>query len=245
MINSQVYTAILLSLIFLVSCDKDEDMPCQTPEPQSKTTMLEFSFNADDELFSYNEVYDFNGVKVSFSELRLYLSDMVLSDSNGNSELMEETAILLDVGSAENIFTIGNTDYEYIEDLQMLFGLNNEVNHLDPTTQEAPLNNAGMHWGWNPDSGYKFLKAEFSVDTNDDGTPDSNGSIHCATDGLARDIMLDVNMNVTGSSAKVMLNADVIAFFNGVDFLNLMGTHGDSDLTNLVADNVAAAINIQ
>jgi hypothetical protein len=238
----------LITLVFLIiimtSCDKDDDVMCNEEiTPEGKSMQLEFKMNADEDSFMYGTGYEFNGVTVEFSELRFYLSDLTLHDDDENTELLKN-AILLDAGSEENTFTMDETDFSHIHELHLLFGLNEIVNHEDPTQAEAPLNDASMHWGWNPESGYKFLKAEFSVDTDGDNIPDSNGSIHCATDAVAREFMLTTHQDVEEDHVNLEINVDVLAFFEGVDFLNLMGTHGGSPSTNSVADNVSTAFTI-
>jgi len=237
-------TALVFMIIVMTSCDKDEETMCNEPVvPESKSAILQFNMNAADEAFNYETIYDFNGTAVQFSELRFYISDIMFHDDAENTEMMSET-LLLDAGEADNTFTVGETDFSHIHELHMLFGLNEVVNHEDPTQAEAPLNDAGMHWGWAPESGYKFLKAEFTVDMDGDNVPETPGSIHCATDAVSREIMLMAHQDVTGDQAQLTIEVDVISFFNGVDFLNLMGTHGGSPLTNSVADNVSSALSI-
>ncbi len=237
-------TLLCIPLI-IASCDKDEDpvMCNTTSEPEDKSVMIQFNMNEGENTFSYDTVYELNGVSVEFSELRFYVSDIMLHDDAGNSEMMTQT-LLLDAGTAENSFTIGQTSFSHIHELHLLFGLNETVNHEDPTEADAPLNDAGMHWGWNPDMGYKFLKAEFSVDTDGDNVPDTGGAIHCATDALAREFMIAAHQDVEGETAQLTIDVDVMSFFNGVDFLNLEGTHGGSPLTNSVADNVTGSFTI-
>jgi len=253
--NQILNTALILimsSLIFM-SCEKEDNNECE-PDPHThntgtgseKSVMLDFQFDMNGENFNYNTAYAFDGVAVEFSEIRFYVSDIALADDAGEMYMMDET-ILVDVGADQNMFTVGDTELAHIHELHMRIGLNDVVNHEDPITAEAPLNDAGMHWNWNTDAGYKFIKAEFLIDTDNDGVPETAASIHCATDELDREIMFTAHMDVMEDDdhAHINFSADVADFFTGVDFLNLAGIHGNSPLTNLVADNVSGAINIE
>ena len=240
-----ILAVALFSAFTFTSCDKDDDeTKCTNPEDNTKSVMLEFEFEMADAPFEYNTVYDFNGVNVQFSDLRFYVSDIMLHDDAANMEMIDG-AVLVDAGASSNIFTIGETEFEHVHELHMSIGLNEVVNHEDPILAEAPLNDASMHWGWDPASGYKFIKTEVLVDLDDDGIPETATSIHCATDGLKRDVMLDAHQDVEGDHAHLLLKADIADIYAGVDFLNLTGTFGNTDLTNAVADNLADAIEIE
>lgn len=232
-------TLALLSVVFFTSCEKDEDNEIVEPNAVS----AEFEFTMEDAPFQYDVVYDINGVNVSFDEIRFYLSDFMLQDNASNVESLN-TFLLIDAGASNNTFVLGNTELSNLAQLDLLLGLNDVVNHEDPITAAAPLNDASMHWGWNPASGYKFIKTECMVDTDGDGTPETPASIHCATNALSREITLTTQQNITSTSTKLKISADVANFFSGVDFTDLSGTHGSSPLTNSVADNVAASFEV-
>ncbi len=243
--KSRVYTillAVLASTLFLASCDRDDDdddNPPMDQEPAAKSVMLELEFTAGTETFDYNTVYDINGTAVQFSELRFYLSDFMLHDDDGATEMLGG-AVLVDAAEDED-YSIGNTEFDHIHEVHMLLGLNETNTSADPTLAEAPLNNASMHWSWNPDGGYKFVKAEFSVDTDGDGTPDTPRSIHPATIATGRDMMIEVHEDSHGDHAHIHLTADVLDFFTDIDFTDLNGTHGSTQLTNKVTDNMSIA----
>ncbi len=240
---------LFIAFVF-TSCDKDDDSnKCEPSHSHGggsgdSEVELEFEFKMGDEPFAYNTTYTLNGVAIEFSEIRFYLSDIMLHDDGGDTDMLDKT-ILVDVGGSSNSYSVGTSSFPHIHEIHMLLGLNDVVNHEDPTQAEAPLNDASMHWGWDPASGYKFIKTEATVDTDDDGVPDNAISIHCATDALSREMILEVHQDADSDHARIHLIADVSAFYTGADFLNLEGTHGDSDLTNLIADKVAATIDTE
>lgn len=60
-------------------------------------------------------------------------------------------------------------------------GVPEELNHLDPATEEAPLNAGLMSWGWL--LGHLFIKAEVASTTTDGGL----GLLHLGSVGCAND----------------------------------------------------------
>ncbi len=240
-----IITVAFFSALTLTSCLKDNvETKCETPEDTSKSVMLEFEFEMGDAPFEYNTVYELGGVAVQFSELRFYVSDIMLHDDSDNMDMLDEV-ILVDAGASSNMFTVGSTEFDHIHEVHALLGLNDVINHEDPTLAEAPLNDASMHWGWDPAGGYKFVKTEIMVDEDADGVPETAKSIHCATDALSREFILDAHQDVEGDHAHITIKTDVSAIYSGVDFLNLSGTHGASVLTNGIADNLVGAFVIE
>lgn len=233
--RTQYLFQILLICIVVLnpSCKKEESPSCES-------VILDIDFKANDSVFNYNTVYEINGVHVEFSDLRFYLSDVTISDGNGASQLMKE-AVLIDAGANSEIVTLGSTEMKTVQNMQMLLGVNETANAADPTLAASPLNNASMTWGWNPGAGYKFIKIELTIDTDNDGIPDEASSIHCAGNEVARDMDLNFNASAAAGEIKLELTADVLSFFEDIDLLNLNGTHGSSPLTNTVANNVAVS----
>lgn len=240
-LKNKLTTALLFSslMLALVGCKKEDDEEIITPpaNPVSYRSSVELQPNHQwgSEGFELNTLYTINGVDVSFTEVRFYLSNFQMSDMMNTVEEGEK-AILLSAADSEGI-QIAATDLEHVHGLQFMFGLDSITNHADPTIASAPLNDPLMHWGWNPDSGYKFLKVEGSADINSDGNM-VPFSIHAATDALRRDLSAMLMSNLAEGVNELQLNIDYAQMFEGVDFANLSGTHGASDLTNGIADNI-------
>lgn len=72
--------------------------------------------------------------------------------------------------------------------IKFTVGVPFDLNHLDSTTQSAPLNNSAMFWSWQ--SGYKFMKFEFKIN---ESTPTTN-YVHIGSTGCPA-------ANATGSNA--------------------------------------------
>lgn len=245
-LNIKHLIVLLFISLSVASCQKDDDEnEDNNPTIETKDLSLHFMNKWDGEAFAYNTVYSIDGVDIKFQEIRYYLSNFEISDAEGNSEALS-TVLLIDAGLTEHLnLSVLADDWTDVASMDFLLGLDEVTNHLDPTVQDAPLNDGTMHWGWAPESGYKFIKIEGERDLNGDGTFEPF-SIHAATDNLKRSISKDINMDVENNGLMIMTHVDYSAFFEGVDMSAdpLDGTHGDSALTNAIADQVGTAISM-
>lgn len=224
----------------LSSCKKDEETEeMVTPLPgvvmPTSTIQIHPVHLWEDAPFELGTTYNIDGVDVQFDEVRFYLSRFVMSDMTDNTE-NGETAILLSAASTDPL-EIGATNLTNVHNLSFLFGLDSLLNHQDPTLALEPLNDPLMHWGWNPDAGYKFLKVEGRADIAGDGNL-VPFSIHAATDELRRDMSTMLMLDLEEGSNSINMNIDYHSMFLNVAFDNLTGTHGASELTNGIADNI-------
>lgn len=229
------FTALALS-----SCKKDEETEeMVTPLPGVVIPTSTIQVNPvhlwEDAPFELGTTYNIDGVDVQFDEVRFYLSKFMMTDMMDISE-PGETAILVSAASTDPI-SIGGTSLNHVHSLGFLFGLDSITNHQDPTLALAPLNDPLMHWGWNPDAGYKFLKVEGRADIAGDGNL-VPFSIHAATDELRRDMSAMLMLDLEEGSYSINMNIDYHSMFLNVAFDNLTGTHGASELTNGIADNI-------
>jgi|JI10StandDraft_1071094.scaffolds.fasta_scaffold80964_2 uncharacterized repeat protein (TIGR04052 family) len=101
-----------------------------------------------------------------------------------------------------------------------------DLNHLNSTTQSAPLNNSAMFWSWQ--SGYKFLKFEFKINestatTNyvhigSNGCPASNATgpnAACASPNRATFTVSKASGTINFATESVAI--DVKALLNGTN----------------------------
>ena len=77
--------------------------------------------------------------------------------------------------SETNAFVAGTSAASDIAGIRFTVGVPFELNHANPLTAHAPLNQSAMHWHWR--SGYKFLRA--GVVTETDGNWLHLGSTGC------------------------------------------------------------------
>lgn len=237
--NQFILFTLFIAIAF-TSCKKDEELVEETtttpPIVQTRSTLaLTPTSNWGSEPFNLNQVYSVYGVDVRFAEIRFYLSNFEIHDMMNNSHDLGGY-VLIDAGSSAALDLPG-TDMMYAQDISMALGIDSITNHADPTVAEAPLNDPLMHWSWNPDGGYKFMKIEGEHDADMDGTFESF-SIHAATDPCYREMSFAVMENLEEGANTFSLAVNYEAFFTNVDFTALEGTHGSSALTNGIADQI-------
>lgn len=231
----QIALTSVVLILGLTSCQKEDPVECVTDSTSSER-ILSFTYDHlwGTEAFEYNTVYDVNGVNVQFTDVRFYLSNFVAMDDEGTLDTLNGV-ILVDAESPD-AEAIGIVDLDHIHMLNFILGLDSLTNHADPIEAEAPLNDPTMHWTWNPDAGYKFVRVDGFMDPDGDGDFEAF-EIHVATDALKRDMSLMVHQNVHGP-IDVGVTVHYDQFFEGVDFNALEGTHGDTPTTNQIANNI-------
>jgi uncharacterized repeat protein (TIGR04052 family) len=113
---------------------------------------------------------------VQLTDLRFFVSEVSFIDSNGrqhglampaDDRWQQEKVALIDLengasaclnGSNEmNISLSGTVEMTDIVGLRFTVGVPFDLNHANPLTALAPLDDPAMHWHWR--SGYKFLRA--------------------------------------------------------------------------------------
>ena len=117
-----------------------------------------------------------------YTQLQLFISDFYLKDSAGqwqkatleksafqtaNVVLLGENCNLSIEKSKANwsVTFIKQADLINGSHIRFTLGLPFAINHLNPLTQENPLNVPTMFWGWQ--QGHKFLRLEMSSKNND------------------------------------------------------------------------------
>ncbi|MCB1025300.1 MAG: metallo-mystery pair system four-Cys motif protein [Acidobacteria bacterium] len=167
---------------------------------------LEVNFEAvfGDQLFKCGEIYKGIGTtnsEMSVTDLRLFIQDVRLTNENGeevsfnfvsDGKFQSEKVAMLDFENGKDGCDGGTSDLNTsisgmipkgkYKGLKFKIGVPEELNHLDPTFQPAPLNISKMMWSWQ--LGYKFLR----IDTKTIGMPGGYvlhlGSTECKTDAV-------------------------------------------------------------
>jgi uncharacterized repeat protein (TIGR04052 family) len=204
---------------------------------------LRFAAKVGDAPFDCNTTYSGLGqsedATAHFTDLRFYVSDVVLIDGDGQEvpaplvadglwQLPEVALVDFEDGSG---FCVNGTapmnavvrtsapegDWRGV---RFTLGVPFAVNHGDTATAPSPLDLTGLFWNWN--AGYKFIR----VDAQIGGTRGFNlhlGSIGCAMDmttGTVRACERPNRPSITLSDfdpATDVITLDVAAFYAGVD----------------------------
>jgi len=174
---------------------------------------------------------------IALSDLRFYISDIELLDTDGSPHALELHAdipwqqhdlALIDLENGQGACTNGTGDtFAYLvgsvapgeyQGLRFTVGVPFDRNHSDPLNAPPPLDDPAMHWHWR--SGYKFIRA--GVKTSNDGVWIHVGSAGCK--GTVRNISacrfpnrakIELRQYAPNSDK---ISVDLKSLFEGVDF---------------------------
>jgi len=188
---------------------------------------------------------------IQLTDLRFYVSELQLFDSKGSAtaaqflldkEWQSSDVAMIDLedgqggcvnGSSEQHTTMQATvaKGEY-ERLGFTLGVPFELNHANPLTAVAPLDDAAMHWHWR--SGYKFLRAGFK-------SADAAFWIHLGSTGCKGTVQ-----NITQCTSPNRVKIDVAAaslpdLTIGIDLARLFAEVDGSDCSSGPAESACAA----
>jgi hypothetical protein len=246
----KTYIQLLVSFVLLSiasSCKKSED-----PAPQSPVQSLTLRMNptVGDDTLKFNSSFTTeNNVRYTVSSFRYYMSDIRLIKSDGSEHALPGKVFLVNPNTRD--YSLGDVPVGDYKGIRFSVGLNNVVNHLDPTTypisHPLAIQSPAIHWSWN--TGYIFLMLEGSCDV----TPDNDDVLtygqysqglfyHIGMDALLRTVDADNKTFTVSSSTPNVLNiqTDINKLFIGVDMKteNKSHTMGTMALATKIADNI-------
>ncbi len=173
---------------------------------------------------------------LSLSDLRLYISDVILIDADGREHALnlapderwqQRNVALLDLEDGEGSCSNGTPDTNAMvhgtaaaaefAGVRFTVGVPFELNHDNPLLADPPLDDAAMHWHWR--SGYKFFRA--GVVNDNDSFWIHLGSTGC--EGTVQNISRCNSPNRVSveladfSPDKDRISIELSALFRGVD----------------------------
>lgn len=196
--------------------------------------------------FDMNDEYsDSQGTKIKFDRVQFYLSNISFMDMNMNmAESYPDVYLLGDASVNPQTWEIGEAEEGHLHMMRFYTGLDSTTNHADPTLADAPLNDASMHWGWNPSAGYKFVVLEGQYDSDADNIVDAPFVYHMATDVLLRTSTLMVHTDIVeGQHAHIHVNMDLEKMISGIDVASTPDTHTSDHfaVAEAIMDSTAVA----
>ncbi|MEC9071325.1 MAG: MbnP family copper-binding protein, partial [Myxococcota bacterium] len=149
--------------------------------PTSSTITLKFSVVAWEKPFTCNAPLSGlgnSGGVLEASDMRFYIHDVALHSSTTGEEVpmvIEDDGMwqgagvaLLDFEDKTGTCTNGTEETRHIvvgsapadtyDGIRFTLGVPQELNHLDVSTAEPPLNISGLYWSWQ--GGYKYLRLD-------------------------------------------------------------------------------------
>jgi len=180
------FLAIFISLFFISSCDNSRKLLNQNNQKiVFKPSYNNKSLNCNSSIQHSNQSWKFNQVQFFISAIEL----------KGNKGKWQKGSLIKSLYQTDKIALLGEycelsnkqsnanwvlnfdekIDLANTTHIRFDLGLPFAINHLNPLTQESPLNIPTMFWGWQ--KGHKFLRLE--METNNDNWLFHLGSVGC------------------------------------------------------------------
>lgn len=169
------------------------------------------------------------------SRLQYYVSLPSVIHDGGQVSLASNRYFLVNA-AGDVTLDFGEMNVQNIEGVIFSIGVDEERNHLDPSTYPAghPLahHNPSMHWGWA--AGYRFLAFEGHVGANFIYGFD----IHSIGNELFQTITLNTGAEEEDGKLVVTIQADYNKLLQGVDISGGLSSHGNLGPAGTIMHNI-------
>ena len=177
---------------------------------------LNLYHHVDGASFQYGEVYNIDGKAVRFSRVQYYLSGFEITHDGGQTTTMPDTYVLASANITN--YSLGQENITNLEGISFDLGVDSVRNEMNTSAWPAghPLSaqNPSMDWSW-PD-GYFFWTIDGKVDSDNDGEPDLNFSLH----GMGNHLLTPVNgfsgLNLSGNDVDVELYVNIADWLDSI-----------------------------
>lgn len=238
--------ALLTTATIFTGCKKDDDEASPANTQQKLTMHIHTNVGSSTAVYG-TQYQDATGRKFKISDLRYYLSNIILIKSDGSEYPLTNKVLL--VNPATEDYELANVPIGSYKGFKFIIGLDSATNHSDPTTYAATsplaIQTPAIHWSWN--SGYIFMKIEGQVDTTlaNTGTPNYDMFYHIGLDSYKRtiDFSNEAFTVTSGSDQEIAVKFDLLSALNNVDMRTENATHTMDNmmLATKVANNWVSA----
>jgi hypothetical protein len=242
---------LTFATVFTGCKKKDEETPTPTPNTEQKLSFHLHTMVGTNAASYGMQFQDASGRKFNVSDLRYYISNIVLIKSDGSELPLTGKVILANPSTHE--YELGEVPVASYKGFKFLVGLDSATNHSDPTTypSDNPLSiqSPSIHWSWN--SGYIFMKIEGQVDTTlaANGPLDLEYFYHIGIDNFKRTIDFSTSAFtvVSGSDYEIGIEFDLLKALINVDMRTENETHtmNNMPLAMKIADNWQGAFELE
>jgi len=210
------------SLLLAASCNKENTTP------PIDTARVEFSFKATyggETLVLNQKTYDYLGRPVRFSKINFYLSDLVVTNNDGDTELSEIQFIDLTATHATPATAMDGTSMSFSNvpvgsytKLKFGIGVPADLNRTTPADYSSshPLGADNSSEYWEAWDSYIFAKIEGQYDVDGDGfdSEDISFAYHTGTDRVYQRLELDNQKSLNaGETTRFNFELDIRELF--------------------------------
>lgn len=211
-------------------------------QPRTVKLMIDHSTNDDNyQDLRHFEIWD--GKVAYMDNLLYYIHDVKIVTDSGDTMGIPGQHFMVDAANQVD-YELGTFDADSAVQVLFQWGVSADKNHEDPSQYplDHPLahQNPTMHWGWN--TGYRFLRADGVVDSNDDNDPDMAFEYHMVGDQFRGPINTDcVSLINDDGELEVWITAHYEHLFNLVDIIGETVIHGWTRPIPTISDNLKSA----
>lgn len=250
-----ILLALAITAIFGACKPDDEDMPCPSPDPTTGKVHLELVVHWNGDTLDINDEFTHPlGWRLRFSDIRVYLGDINLT----NSSTIESVDRVAYFGLFDFPTEIRSHEYNVApglyDNIEFGIGVPADLNAIDPGNQAPEYQNdltAGTHWGM---INYRFAMVDgFFDSTGVAGTPIATTmSYHSGKDAYYRDLSINLNVPVAlDSTTNLYVDWDLSkTFYSATDTIMvprerfLHGGPSSDPLNEKFSDNTQQAFTV-
>ncbi len=218
----------------------------QRPAPADKKITIRFkNWVGTQELKLFDETYtDPFGEPFVVSKFRYYISHFSYSNADNKKYILPGEYLVSEEDSLSKLIVLPAA--ENIQSISFQLGIDSIQNVSGVQTGSLdPMN--GMFWTWN--SGYVFAKLEGESDSSH--APVHSFSWHIGgfrqQENAIRKITLAVGNKLAAGGDQLVINANILAWFNGVHPVRISASpvcHQPGKLAMQIADNYSAMFSV-
>ncbi len=174
------------------------------------------------------------GDDFNVNRLEYYISEISVVHDGGLETDIDDLWILVGAGRTVDV-ELGEYDITTVEQLKLHIGVEEEYNHLDPSTYESshPLapKNPSMHWGWS--AGYRFVAIEGN------GGSDFNQvfQLHGLGDSNYFTTTIDLDITAENAALEIALDADYTRVLEDISVSSGVISHGETGAAKKCVEN--------
>lgn len=230
------FTLLLVSVLMIQSCDKEEVTTCPEIPKTAITLKVNQLYNGSElefhKTYTSDLQYDF-----WFTNSKFYLSNIVGVKSDGTKKLISEIALITFTPGSESVSVTGNIEQGDYTAVEFDLGVRQDLNSKDPSVYSTahPLSvTNNMYWTWSTQ--YIFSRVEgFCVQ----GSDTTSFFIHAGTEDLYRPkVSVSRSFTVSQTEPQIEINLDMHSLLNQEEYVFDLVNDGQSH----TMDNLPLAV---
>ena len=243
--NFYVLSICLSFALLMISCGGDDNTTFN--DVDQINTDLEIQMRVGAETLREGETYTINGTVMQVNTARFYLGNITLTQDTVSIPLDDYYVVSPD-NTSFNLGVFEDDSYGFS------FGIGIDPVNNDQTTEDfttrpvsdpLAVQEPSMHWNWN--SGYKFLRVDGMVDTNEDGEVDTPVSYHIGGNQYFTTLNSINSVEISAESDEIVMRFDLEQLLAGTEIKLAQSSTGMpvTEIVDPIFNNYGQAFSIR